>query len=317
MRDDVPAMLSGGEYVIKKSAVNKYGTNFLQMLNNKALGKFADGGEMQSIFENTYLYNDPFRPTAGISSIDPRLSLQAITDENNPMNRIRDEREMDLLNYIKYTEDIDAQNKKDEKDYWDRKFQEEQSRLEAWKQENQRRTDLQNQYNQMQKKRNQGNWFKFGFGLLGAGLAFFNNGGQVRQFAKGGKNEDNVPAMLMDGEFVMRKEAVNLYGKRFFDELNNGRIRKFADGGGVNSENTPGFSSGTASNFPTNNINITVNVAKDGGVSQESNDDGTKDRDSTEKERQKTKILAEKVKVQVLKVITEQQRPGGLLYKGR
>jgi TP901 family phage tail tape measure protein len=315
-RDDVPAMLSGGEYVVKKSAVNKYGTNFLETLNNRGLGKFADGGGLQNTFENTYTYNDPFRPTTGARSIDSNLSLQAIADENNPMNRVRAEREMDLLNYIKYVEDIDSQNKENEKAYWERKFEEEKSRLEAWQQEQRRRQEMENQYNEMQKKRQQGNWYKFGFGLLGVGASFFKDGGQVKKFAKGGKSEDDVPAMLMDGEFIMRKEAVGLYGKKFFDELNNGRIKKFADGGSVGYQTGAESSQDMGSSTSNNNINITVNVTKEGNTSEQSDSDA-KDRDTTEKERQKTKVLAEKVKVQVLKVITEQQRPGGLLYKSR
>ena len=39
----------------------------------------------------------------------------------------------------------------------------------------------------------------------------------------------------MGGEFVMRKQAVNMYGKKFFDDLNSGRAKKFADGGQVGS----------------------------------------------------------------------------------
>lgn len=43
-KDDVPAMLMGGEYVIKKSAAQKYGVSYLDSLNNGTIKKFADGG---------------------------------------------------------------------------------------------------------------------------------------------------------------------------------------------------------------------------------------------------------------------------------
>jgi TP901 family phage tail tape measure protein len=43
-KDDVPAMLMGGEYVIKKSAAQKYGITYLNALNNGTIKKFADGG---------------------------------------------------------------------------------------------------------------------------------------------------------------------------------------------------------------------------------------------------------------------------------
>ena len=51
-RDDVPALLMGGEYVMKKNAVNKYGPNFMEAINNgkapKGIQKFAEGGMVNS-----------------------------------------------------------------------------------------------------------------------------------------------------------------------------------------------------------------------------------------------------------------------------
>ena len=44
VKDDVPAMLMGGEYVIKKSAVEKYGVNFLENLNRGNLQGYSEGG---------------------------------------------------------------------------------------------------------------------------------------------------------------------------------------------------------------------------------------------------------------------------------
>jgi hypothetical protein len=43
-KDDVPAMLMGGEYVIKKDSVQKYGLSFMDNLNNGSIPKFAKGG---------------------------------------------------------------------------------------------------------------------------------------------------------------------------------------------------------------------------------------------------------------------------------
>jgi TP901 family phage tail tape measure protein len=47
IKDDVPAMLMGGEYVIKKQSVNKYGSNFLEAVNNGTLMGYAKGGMVQ------------------------------------------------------------------------------------------------------------------------------------------------------------------------------------------------------------------------------------------------------------------------------
>jgi TP901 family phage tail tape measure protein len=47
MKDDVPAMLMGGEYVVNKKAVSKYGAQFLESLNNGTLMGYAKGGSVQ------------------------------------------------------------------------------------------------------------------------------------------------------------------------------------------------------------------------------------------------------------------------------
>ena len=44
VRDDIPAALTGGEYVIKKSAVQKYGKEFFDQLNSKGINKMQQGG---------------------------------------------------------------------------------------------------------------------------------------------------------------------------------------------------------------------------------------------------------------------------------
>ena len=46
-KDDVPAMLMGGEYVVKKKAVQKYGPDFLNAINNGTLGGYAKGGSVK------------------------------------------------------------------------------------------------------------------------------------------------------------------------------------------------------------------------------------------------------------------------------
>ena len=44
VRDDIPAALTGGEYVIKKSAVQKYGKGFLDQLNSSSIRGMKSGG---------------------------------------------------------------------------------------------------------------------------------------------------------------------------------------------------------------------------------------------------------------------------------
>jgi TP901 family phage tail tape measure protein len=57
-KDDVPAMLMGGEYVIKKSAVKKYGSGFFDALNKGSVKGFANGGGVQSGAGGFYVPGD-------------------------------------------------------------------------------------------------------------------------------------------------------------------------------------------------------------------------------------------------------------------
>lgn len=398
-KDDVPAMLSGGEYVIRKSAVNKYGREYLQMLNegkvqknffggalqkvamgmaskaitqgaaamnpavapvlNAALGKykdddndfkffkyggrvqkFAGGGEAQFFGANTYRYNDALYPTEGEDVIDQRLSLRAITDENNPQNARRKEREAALYDYLNYVESVMESN---------REALEENIRMNQ---------QIQDEYNNQKSARSRGAIMGFGLGLLGAGASQFSsmggfkgvfgskskygesavlgggsaarqnyassapfrystpmpraNGGYIKGFANGGSSgKDDIPALLMGGEFVMRKQAVNMYGKKFFDDLNSGRAKKFANGGTVGNSMSE---IGTA--VSTNNVNITVNVSGGEVTSDNMNQNSTSSaQENNQKRGEDSKALATLIKNQVMEVINQQQRPGGILRK--
>jgi hypothetical protein len=74
--------------------------------------------------------------------------------------------------------------------------------------------------------------FTIGAGGLGntIGTLFKASGGAI---TGGSGNKDDVPAMLMGGEYVMNKKAVSKYGAGFMNALNNGSISGFADGGSV------------------------------------------------------------------------------------
>ena len=161
--------------------------------------------------------------------------------------------------------------------------------------ENQRiNQEIQDQYNAQQNS--WGAYASFGMGLAGAGLGFLRNGGHIKGFARGGQNTDNIPAMLMGGEFIMRKEAVNLYGKRFFDDLNTGRVSKFANGGTVGNSNSTGLS--TNNYNPTNNVNVTVNLNQQ--IEKTSEETSTSGERLQDQEARKNKQLAEQIKTRVI-----------------
>lgn len=62
------------------------------------------------------------------------------------------------------------------------------------------------------------------------------SGGLIRG---GSGTKDDVPAMLMGGEYVVKKSAVNKYGKSFLDAINSGSMRGYATGGMVDPQTFP------------------------------------------------------------------------------
>lgn len=138
VRDDVPAMLNEGEYVIKKSSATKYGSDFLNAVNEGLIPKFAGGGlKLQPskrilgankdpynisgleyltavnfgptdnpALQNTFDYygvnkgKGKTHPVAGAFNVSSQLSNFARTDENSVQNQIKFGRESSFLSYV-------------------------------------------------------------------------------------------------------------------------------------------------------------------------------------------------------------------------
>ena len=175
------------------------------------------------------------------------------------------------------------------------------------------------------------------------------NGLQVSnrfRFANGGMAADDVPALLMGGEFVVNKGAVKKYGTGFFEKLNRGQVQGFANGGQVGNP-TLGGSADSALNIDnltkaindlqttlqsqgnstqaggdTNNITIQINMENDGRTTESRNDNRNKDGESNQdaqangqRSQRDVKQLTELIKQNVITTIIEQKRPGGLLNR--
>lgn len=140
-------------------------------------------------------------------------------------------------------------------------------------------------------------------------------GGKINGYASGGhiagkSGIDQIPAMLSEGEYVIRASSARQLGKPMLDQINAG---KFNEGGAVTPlmENSETGTSGGN----TNNINVTVNMERGKGKSEEkdsSGSGGTNPKDASAEE-ENGKEVAEKIKQQVISVILDEQRPGGLL----
>ena len=93
------------------------------------------------------------------------------------------------------------------------------------------------------------------------------------------------------------------------DRINAG---KFNDGGSVSPLNSTAESGISGGN--TNNINISINM-ESGKVKSNTSDSSSSGQNPVDRSnsQQDSNELAEKIKQQVVSVIVEEQRPGGLL----
>ncbi|NDG54160.1 MAG: hypothetical protein EBY39_14235, partial [Flavobacteriia bacterium] len=97
-------------------------------------------------------------------------------------------------------------------------------------------------------------------------------GGQVKKYANGGyisgkSGIDQIPAMLSEGEYVIKASSARQVGKSTLDRINAG---KFYDGGSVD-QSPLGESSSSTGGGNTNNINISINMERGKASSEENN----------------------------------------------
>ena len=91
--DSIPAMLSNGEFVIKASSVKKYGTNFLNAVNDGSFSripvrvpKFAGGGIVNEGIENTARGMTDFAKNIGTNvSTTNKINLALVRNEDEAM----------------------------------------------------------------------------------------------------------------------------------------------------------------------------------------------------------------------------------------
>jgi len=168
---------------------------------------------------------------------------------------------------------------------------------------------------------NPSSWFADSYGTATQDPAlsyYFNNnpqslGGKINKYATGGhisgkSGIDQIPAMLSEGEYVIKASSARQIGKPTLDRINAG---KFYEGGQVSKMEESSESGMSRGN--TNNINISINVKKGQSQNEQTTTDNNSDPAAKDKDDQDNSLLAEKIKQQVVAVIVEEQRPGGLL----
>lgn len=323
--DTVPAMLSSGEFVMRRAAVNRIGVGTLNAINSGGFSGLQSGGYANVNLNNsTNFLGNPRRPTGMSFNIDPSLSAFALTSSMNRQNQIRDEKAKQFMSYRR-------------------------SQLSALA-----------AFEKQKKGRRMGALIgaatSFGaaaiggmgkdFGLSGAGAnagvpnglgasADYINGPQLMMVNSGG----SIPTMLTQGEFVINRQAASRLGGGMLGRMNSGSM-SFNSGGATSSipsqengtdrvveaikelkatfEQKPQTKSQTSQsqqgNTPVNiSVPISVNVtaATENVRSETENSNATEEQDSRQA---MAKQLSENMRAVVLQEIEKQKRPGGTLY---
>jgi TP901 family phage tail tape measure protein len=331
IRDDVPAMLSSGEYVMRKSAVQKYGAENMAKMNNGGIflpgvrgGSEISGYDQLSKFANQtttsgatdVLKGGRSSAFANLEDQSVRLSRFGLMNEDTIKGEITSAQQQGL--------ELIAQR-------------------EAYR--TQQRKAMQQQIvgtalslalsagtNALGSKGSAPKATGMGAGTKASDLKLLNSidtskmfkldtnssfmnftpgkayGGMIRGFNNGGGPTDDIPALLMGGEYVMDRGTVRKYGKQYLDSMNSGRA-KFAEGGYAGAETeTTTESTDSKAKVDANTgtaVNISINVS--GGNSS------TESQGQTSQGGVDYKKMSERIKAVVLETLNEEKRLGGSL----
>jgi TP901 family phage tail tape measure protein len=348
IRDDVPAMLSAGEYVMRKSAVQKYGAENIAKMNDGGIflpgvrgGSAISGYDQLSKFANqttTSGATDILQGTgstayANLEDQSSRLSRFGLMNEDTIKGEVTSAQQQGL-DLIAKREAYRTQQRKamqqqiistvasiavaygagklgsamktkptTKLDYGQNNFK--------GGIENLNNTVLNNMggANAIPNDKFESLYFnsKPHIGVRNAiGYRGGAYGGMIAGFNNGGGPTDDIPALLMGGEYVMNRASTRKYGKQYLDSMNTGRAR-FADGGEVGMDATVESSDSKAKvdSKTGTAVNISINVSGSGS--------STESQGQTSQGGVDYKKMGERIKAVVLETINEEKRLGGAL----
>ena len=285
-RDDVPALLTGGEFVMKKSSVNKYGSSFMASLNAGEIPAMARGGlftpgtyGQEEIKGKSNLLDfatqshttgafDKFRSGSGFASVNLEPQSAALTmfgRRNSPAFQREQASKEEAFSLFTQQANKDKELKEQKKQATKGLLGSIASSL-----------------------------FAFGFSSLTDKFSKNATGGAIPNAA----GVDTVPSMLSGGEFVMNAAATQKIGRGNLNALNSG-----AGGGSGDVVSKLDELISVSDNTGETVINITVN--SDGSSNSQGNGDDQQ------------RSLATKIKDVVKQVIDDEKRLGGSLRQAR
>ena len=330
-KDDVPAMLSEGEYVIRKSSVQRYGKENLAKLNMGGMPTMADGGffipgfrgqESISGIENLQKFasqtttsgatdvmkGGPSSAFINLEDQSMRLSRFALLGDDTINQEIRDAQQSALA-AIEKRRQYDLQKKEEKKQFKKQLVTTILSAAVSYGTSaflgGAAAASKTAQLGLLQQAASQPQFLQ-GVSPFAMPKAY---GGMIPRYASGG-TVDDVPALLMGGEYVMSNQATKKYGKQFFDSINQGRAPRFAAGGEVGGGEMLGEKfDNLSSKLETRGapeVNITVNVT--GSGASETKAQGESNQGGID-----YKKMSERIKAVVIETINEEKRLGGSL----
>jgi TP901 family phage tail tape measure protein len=307
IRDDVPAMLSAGEYVMRKSAVQKYGVENIAKMNNGGIflpgvrgGSEISGYDQLSKFANQtttsgatdVLKGGRSSAFANLEDQSVRLSRFGLMNEDTIKGEITSAQQQGL-ELIAQREAYRTQQRK--------AMQQQIVGTALSLAVSMGTSRLGN--NGVKSKVIPGRTEMTPFIVNGKAY-----GGMIAGFNNGGGPTDDIPALLMGGEYVMDRATVRKYGKQYLDSMNSGRA-KFAEGGYAGAEaETTTESTDSKAKVDANTgtaVNISINVS--GGNSS------TESQGQTSQGGVDYKKMSERIKAVVLETLNEEKRLGGSL----
>ncbi len=285
-RDDVPALLTGGEFVMKKSSVNKYGSSFMAALNAGAVPTMQRGG----------LFTPGTYGQGAMKGKDNLLDFATQGFTTGNFDKVRGGSGFASVNLAPQSAALTMFGRRNSP-----AFQREQASKEAafglFTQQANKEAQLKEK-NAMAKKgllASVGSaLFSFGFNSLTDLFSKKATGGSI-PYTSG---VDTVPTMLSGGEFVMNAAATQRIGRGNLNALNSG-----AGGGSGEVVGKLDELIAVSDNSGETVINITVNS------------DGTSNSQGNGDDQQNS--LATKIKDVVRQVIDDEKRLGGSLRQAR
>lgn len=324
----VPAKVSDGEFVMNRDAVKKFGVSNMSILNsgrvpNSAQGYmpgFTNGGKPK-IWDSDRINKQGAKESFGQGAATMALGfgLSKLFEKDKEENKAWERPD----DYFQRNPTWKKRNMSKQFMLNDRRVAE-----EVQKERSKKNEETQKWIEKMNKRQALG---RQAVGLVGNVLAssasqgltakdgsfagFSNEKFEMPKFF-GGKFSggeisgtpgiDRIPTMLTEGEYVINARAAKQIGVPTLERINAGKYNQ----GGLVGDSTEKNLENSSSN-PTNNINITVNVSSDNSSKENSSQD--QDNSEPQKKKKSAEDLSKRIKQEVITVIKEENRPGGLL----